>query len=300
MKKEILLNQFERRYLNLRLSPNVDFTVLEVNPDVVTFEKAQRALVAKGIPSENAKIILTPTKNGFSGEPLVLFVKVRKLPITRLDTSVSLVALKENHFVDIGITAQKSDFTFSSNNDNITIKKIHPYRIRVTAIQIGESNITITASASGKAPNSITIPVAIIADKDDKKFYFGQIPTSSGFDWVTYDANPERFNFEALINQSATEEQLQEFDSSDIVDANVPFTPRLNETNSFVYFVFEKGSESIELNSSADFNPLSKYPISPRTYEITKDLGRGETTYTVLITPTYRQSMPSLYVRNMI
>lgn len=297
MKKEILLLQFERRYLNLELSPNVDFTVLEVNPNIVTFDKAQRALVAKGIPSENAKIILTPTKNGFSGEPIVLAVKVRKLPITRLDTSVSLVALKENHFVDIGITAQKSDFTFSSDNDNITLKKIHPYRIRVTAIQIGESNITITASASGKAPNSITIPVAILSDK---KFYFGQIPTSSGFDWNTYDANPERFNFEALINQSATEEQLQEFDFSDIVDANAPFTPRLNETNSFVYFVFEKGTDSIELNSSADFNPLSKYPISPRTYEITKDLGRGEMTYTVLITPTYRQSIPSLYVRNMI
>lgn len=300
MKKETLLLQFERRYLNLEVPPNVDFTVLEVNPDIVTFDKAQRVLVAKGILSENAKIIFTPTKNGFFGEPIVLAVKVRKLPITRLDTSVSLVALKENHFVDIGITAQKSDFTFSSDNDNITLKKIHPYRIRVTAVQIGESNITITASESGKAPNSITIPVAVVADKYDKKFYFGQIPTSSGFDWNTYDANPERFNFEALINSSATEEQLQEFDFSDIVDENIPFTPRLNETNSFVYFVFEKGSESIELNSSADFNPLSKYPISPRIYEITKDLGRGEMTYTVLITPTYRQSMPSLYVRNMI
>lgn len=300
MKKEILLFQFERRYLNLELPPNVDFTVLEVNPDIVTFDKAQRAVIAKGIPSENAKIILTPTKNGFSGKPIVLAVKVRKLPITRLETSVSLVALNENHFVDIGITAQKSNFTFSSDNDNITLKKIHPFRIRATAVQIGESNITITASVSGKAPNSVTIPVAIIADKYDKKFYFGQIPTSSGFDWNIYDAAPESFNFEALINSSATESQLQEFDSSDIVDANAPFTPRLNETNSFVYFVFEKGAESIELNSSADFNPLSKYPISSRTYEITKDLGRGEMTYTVLITPTYRQSMPSLYVRNRI
>lgn len=43
MKKEILLLQFERRYLNLELSPNVDFTVLEVNPDIVTFDKDQRA-----------------------------------------------------------------------------------------------------------------------------------------------------------------------------------------------------------------------------------------------------------------
>ena len=67
---------------------------------------------------------------------------------------------------------------------------------------------------------------------------------------------------------------------------------------SFVYFVFEKGEDNIILNSTPNFDELSEYPLNSRKYEFTRDLGQGEKTYSVLVTPIHRQSIPSLYIKN--
>ena len=71
-----------------------------------------------------------------------------------------------------------------------------------------------------------------------------------------------------------------------------------NAITIFVYFVFEKGDDNIKLNSTPYFNPLSEYPVLSRKYEFTRDLGQGEKTYSVLVTPIHRQSIPSLYIKN--
>ena len=296
--KEILLTQTEKRKLEIELSPDADFNFVEVNPDVVTFDKAKRVLTAKNNLSEDAKIIFTPTKNGYSGESEVLVVKVRRLYDTRIEPSYTLVDLKEGEFLEISINSEDANFTCSADNSNISVEKINPFKIRVKGVTKGTSNITINASASEKAPASLVIPVTVEVGVKNKKFYFGQIPTSTGWDWDAYDANPAGFDFEPFILQTATKDKLQAFDYS-IVNTSSSFSPRLNEINSFVYFVFEMGDEDgIVLNSTADFNPLSEYPISSNKYEFTEDLGEGERTYSVLVTPTYRQSMPSLYIKN--
>lgn len=296
--KEILLTQTERRKIEIELSPDADFNFVEVNPDVVTFDKAERILTAKNILSENARIIFTPTKNGYSGESEVLVVKVRRLYDTRIEPSYTSVNLKEGGLLEISINTEDANFTCSADNSNISVEKINPFKIRVKGITKGTSNITINASASEKAPTSLVIPVTIEVGVKNKKFYFGQIPTRTGWDWNAYDANPAGFDFESFISQTITRDKLQEFDY-DIINTSSSFSPRLNEIDSFVYFVFEKGDEdNLELNSTVDFNPLSEYPISSNKYEFTKDLGEGERTYSVLVTPAYRQSMPSLYIKN--
>lgn len=296
--KEILLTQTERRKIEIESSPGADFNFVEVNPDVVTFDKAERILTAKNILSENARIIFTPTKNGFSSDPEVLVVKVRRLYDTRIEPSYTSINLKEGGFLEISINTEDANFTCSADNSNISVEKINPFKIRVKGVTKGTSNITINASASEKAPASLVIPVTVEVGVKNKKFYFGQIPTSTGWDWNAYDTNPAGFDFEPLISQTITRDGLQEFDYN-IVNTSSSFSPRLNEINSFVYFVFEKGDENnLELNSTADFNPLSEYPISSNKYEFTKDLGEGERTYSVLVTPAYRQSMPSLYIKN--
>lgn len=296
--KEILLTQTERRKIEIELSPDADFNFVEVNPDVVTFDKVERVLTAKNILSENARIIFTPTKNGYSGESEVLVVKVRRLYDTRIEPSYTSVNLKEGGLLEISINTEDANFTCSADNSNISVEKINPFKIRVKGITKGTSNITINASASEKAPTSLVIPVTIEVGVKNKKFYFGQIPTRTGWDWNTYDANPAGFDFESLISQTITRDELQEFDYN-IINTSSSFSPRLNEIDSFVYFVFEKGDEdNLELNSTVDFNPLSEYPISSNKYEFTKDLGEGERTYSVLVTPAYRQSMPSLYIKN--
>lgn len=294
---EILLTQSEKRKLEIELTPDTDYTFVEVNPDIVTFNKVNGVLTTKDVLSENARIIFTPTKNGFSGDPEVLVTKVRKLFDTRIEPSISPVILKENEFIEISINTEDVNFTFSCDNNNISVEKIRPYKIRVKGVSVGDSNITINASASEKAPSSIIIPVNVTDGVTIKKFYFGQIPTSSNWDWKAYDANPNGFNFEPFINQTLTQDKLQEFDYS-IVNTTSSFLPILNEINSFVYFVFEKDYDNVILNSTPYFNPLSEYPLSPRKYEFTKDLGEGKKTYTVLMTPIQRQSIPRLYIKN--
>lgn len=294
---EILLTQSQSRKLEIELTPDTDYTFVEVNPDIVTFDKVNKVLTAKDVLSENGRIIFTPTKNGYSGEPEVLVTKVRKLFNTRIEPSVPFVTLKENEFIEISINTEDVNFTFSCDNNNISVEKIRPYKIRVKGVSVGDSNITINASASEKAPSSIIIPVKVGDGMTIKKFYFGQIPTSSNWDWKAYDANPSGFNFEPFINQTLTQDKLQEFDYS-IVNTTSSFSPRLDEINSFVYFVFEKGDENIKLNSTPYFNPLSEYPVMSRKYEFTKDLGEGKKTYSVLITPIQRQSIPRLYIKN--
>lgn len=294
---EILLTQSEKRKLEIELTPDTDYTFVEVNPDIVTFNKVNEVLTAKDVLSENGRIIFTPTKNGYSGDPEVLVTKVRKLFDTRIEPSISPVILKQNEFIEISINTEDVNFTFSCDNNNISVEKIRPYKIRVKGISVGDSNITINASASEKAPSSIIIPVKVGDGVTIKKFYFGQIPTSSNWDWKAYDADPDNFNFEPFINRTLTQGNIQKFDYA-LVNSNIPFSPRLNEINSFVYFVFEKGEDNIILNSTPDFNPLSEYPLNPRKYEFIKDLGEGEKTYSVLITPIHRQSIPSLYIKN--
>lgn len=294
---EILLTQSQSRKLEIELTPDTDYTFVEVNPDVVTFDKAKGVLTAKDVLSENGRIVFTPTKNGYSGDPEVLVTKVRKLFDTRIEPSISPVILKQNEFVEISINTEDVNFTFSCDNNNIIVEKIRPYKIRVKGVSVGDSNITINASASEKAPSSIIIPVNVTDGVTIKKFYFGQIPTSSNWNWRTYDANPNGFNFEPFINQTLTQDKLQEFDYT-IVNSTSSFEPRLNEINSFVYFVFEKGYDNVILNSTPYFNPLSEYPLSSRKYEFTKDLGDGKKTYIVLMTPIQRQSIPRLYIKN--
>lgn len=294
--KEIILTQSEAKKLKIELSPNTDYTFVNLNPDVVTFNKSKSIITAKNVISENARIIFTPTKNGFSGKPFVLVTKVRKRQKTRIEPSITSVTLKDNEFIEISINTEDRNFSFSCNNNNISVEKINPYKIRVKGISIGDSNITIKASASGKAPSKLKIPVSVI-DSKNKVFYFGQIPTSSNWDWNAYDSDPENFNFEPFINQTLTKENLQEFDY-DLVNSENSFSPRLNEINSFVYFVFEKGDDNIILNSTPNFDELSEYPLNSRKYEFTRDLGQGEKTYSVLVTPIHRQSIPSLYIKN--
>ena len=294
--KEIILTQSEAKKLKIELSPNTDYTFVNLNPDVVTFNKAQGVLRAKNVLSENAKIIFTPTKNGFSGKPFVLVTKVRKREKTRIEPSISSVTLKENEFIEISINTEDRNFSFNFDSSKISVEKISPYKIRVKGISLGDSNITIKASASGKAPSKLKIPVSVIESKN-KVFYFGQIPTSSNWDWNAYDSDPENFNFEPFINQTLTKEKLQEFDY-DLVNSENSFSPRLNEINSFVYFVFEKGEDNIILNSTPNFDELSEYPLNSRKYEFSRDLGQGEKTYSVLVTPIHRQSIPSLYIKN--
>lgn len=295
--KEIILTQSEAKKLKIELSPNTDYTFVNLNPDVVTFNKAQGVLRAKNVLSENARIVFTPTKNGFSGKPFVLVTKVRKRQKTRIEPSISSVTLKENEFIEISINTEDKNFSFSCNNNNISVEKINPYKIRVKGISIGNSNITIKTSASEKAPSSLIIPVSVVDGSKNKLFYFGQIPTSSNWDWNAYDSDPENFNFEPFINQTLTKEKLQEFDY-DLVNSENSFSPRLNEINSFVYFVFEKGDDNIILNSTPNFDELSEYPLNSRKYEFTRDLGKGEKTYSVLVTPIQRQSIPRLYIKN--
>lgn len=294
---EILLTQSESRKIEIELPPDTDYTFVEVNPDVVTFDKANKVLTAKDVLSENARIIFTPTKNGYSGDPEVLVTKVRKIFDTRIEPSISPVILKENEFIEISINTEDVNFTFSCDNNNISVEKIAPYKIRVKGISVGDSNITINASASEKHPSSLIIPVNVTDGVTIKKFYFGQIPTSSNWNWKIYDANPSGFNFEPFIAQTLTQDKLQEFDYS-IVNTTSSFEPKLNEINSFVYFVFEKGYDNVILNSTPYFNPLSEYPVNSRKYEFTKDLGDGKKTYSVLMTPIQRQSMPRLYIKN--
>ena len=294
---EILLTQSEKRKIEIELTPGADYTFVEVNPDIVTFDKAKGVLTAKNVLSENGRIIFTPTKNGFSGDPEVLVTKVRELFDTRIEPSISSVTLKENEIIEISINTDDVNFTFSCDNNNISVEKIGPYKIRVKGVSVGDSKITINASASEKRPSSIIIPVKVGDSVTTKKFYFGQIPTSSNWTWRIYDANPSGFNFEPFIAQTLTQDQLQEFDYS-IVNTASSFEPRLNEINSFVYFVFEKGDDNIILNSTPYFNPLSEYPVMSRKYEFTKDLGEGKKTYSVLITPIQRQSIPRLYIKN--
>ena len=82
--KEIILTQSEAKKLKIELSPNTDYTFVNLNPDIISFNKAQGVLRAKNVLSENARIIFTPTKNGFSGKPFVLVTKVRKREKTRI------------------------------------------------------------------------------------------------------------------------------------------------------------------------------------------------------------------------
>ena len=294
--KDVILTQSEAKKLKIELSPNTDYTFVNLNPDVVTFNKVQGVLRAKNVLSENARIIFTPTKNGFSGDPFVLVTKVRKREKTRIEPSISFVTLKENEFIEISINTEDRNFSFNFDSSKISVEKISPYKIRVKGISLGDSNITIKASASGKAPSKLKIPVSVIESKN-KVFYFGQIPTSSNWDWNAYDSDPENFNFEPFINQTLTKEKLQEF-YYDLVNSENSFSPRLNEINSFVYFVFEKGEDNIILNSTPNFDELSEYPLNSRKYEFTRDLGQGEKTYSVLVTPIHRQSIPSLYIKN--
>ena len=134
--KEILLTQTERRKIEIELSPNADFNFVEVNPDVVTFDKAERILTAKNILSENARIIFTPTKNGYSGESEVLVVKVRRLYDTRIEPSYTSVNLKEGGLLEISINTEDANFTCSADNSNISVEKINPFKIRVKGLDI--------------------------------------------------------------------------------------------------------------------------------------------------------------------
>ena len=108
---EILLTQSEKRKIEIELTPGTDYTFVEVNPDVVTFDKAKGVLTAKNVLSENGRIIFTPTKNGFSGDPEVLVTKVRELFNTRIEPSISSVTLKENEIIEISINTEDVNFT---------------------------------------------------------------------------------------------------------------------------------------------------------------------------------------------
>ena len=120
--KEIILTQSEAKKLKIELSPNTDYTFVNLNPDVVTFNKAQGVLRAKNVISENARIIFTPTKNGFSGKPFVLVTKVRKREKTRIEPSISSVTLKENEFIEISINTEDKNFSFNFDNSKYVIQ----------------------------------------------------------------------------------------------------------------------------------------------------------------------------------
>lgn len=305
---EIDLKQSATRKLNIELSDGADYTYQELNPDILTFDRATQTLRASDTKtSQNARILFTAHKNGYTGNTVILKAKVKKLYDTRIKASVSSIAIEENESIEFSINTDATKINISADNANIVVERIAPYRIRVTGITQGTSEVIISAQASEKRAKAITIPVTISQAGvvppppiSVNKFYMGQIPTNTAdWDWDIYDANPDGFNLEPFVQRTAIKGQLQEFIYDDIVNTGTPFQATLNSLNSFLWFAFEEGSgDNLDFNSTSNFEPLSKYPISEtKKYKLTKDLGNGVKTYTILVTTTYRQSIPQLYIR---
>lgn len=305
--KEIILKQEERRKLDIELSPGADYSYTEEDPDIISYDKATQIVTAStNNTSKDARVTFTPHKNGYDGDTVILKSEVIEKPTTRIELTYYSLEINESEEVIISIITDAPFFTLEVDNNNIKVEKITSYKFKVTGLQQGTSNITVKAQASEKKPHSVVISVNINQGIPVpptpviNKFFMGQIPTNTAdWDWDVYDANPSAFDLEPLVNRTAVKGQLQEFNYDDIVNKTTSFQGNLGSLNSFLWFAFEKGSgDNLDFNSTSNFEPLSKYPISDtKKYELTRDIGNGLKTYTILVTTTYRQSIPQLYIR---